>query len=69
MFIKKLFQFGLNIFEIYYDIEVDTQVLSQLPDNRTVIDRITAEEIDEPHSNSNAGTELMLILMMKSRRQ
>ena len=37
---------------------MDTQVLIQLPDNGTVIDRITAEEIDEPHSNSNAGTEV-----------
>ena len=58
MFIKKLFQFGLNIFESYYDIEVDTQVLSQLPDNGTVIDCITAEEIDKAHSNSNVGTEV-----------
>ena len=58
MFIKKLFQFGLNIFESYYDIEVDTQVLSQLPDNGTVIDCITAEKIDKPHSNSNVGTEV-----------
>ena len=58
MFINKLFQFGLNIFESYYDIEVDTQVLSQLPDNGTVIDCITAEAIDNPHSNSNVGTEV-----------
>jgi len=58
MFIKKLFQFGLNIFESYYNIEVNTQVLSQLPDNGTVIDCITAEEIDKPHSNSNVGTEV-----------
>ena len=55
---RSYFQFGLNIFESYYDIEVDTQVLSQLPDNGTVIDCITAEEIDKPHSNSNVGTEV-----------
>ena len=58
MFIKKLFQFDLNIFESYYDIEVDTQVLSQLSDNETVIDCITAEEINKLHFNSNVSMEV-----------
>ena len=42
----------------YRDIEIDTEVLSQLPDDGTVIDRIATEDIDEPQSNGDTGAEI-----------
>jgi hypothetical protein len=42
----------------YLDIDVDNEVLSQLPDDGTVIDSIATEETDEPHSNADEGAEV-----------